>query len=1061
MPTPKPFALPLTLLAAVLSTVLGGQAVNAQSIEAANDGTLTIVTKDGKRFTIDGGSLSGDGKNLFHSFEKFGLSANEIATFLATPQLQNILSRVTGGDPSLINGLIEVVGGTPNVYLMNPAGIVFGPDAQLNVPADFTATTASGIGFQDGWFNAYGPNEYFQLSGEPNSFQFNDQPGAIINAGDLSVEEGQNLTLAAGTVVNAGSLEAPGGSITIAAVPGTNRVKISRPGGLLSLEVEVPVDDEGQQTAVRGVDLPELLTGPMPGDVKITLTAEGDPQLTESGTTIPSEPGTTIASGEISTEAESLGGEINVLGERVGVYHATIDASGGFGGGRVQVGGDFQGEGSVPLAEQTVVDSASTISADAQTDGPGGEVVVWSEDATVVNGTLSAKGGPQGGDGGLVEISSRGNLAFAGSADTSAPQGVDGTVLFDPQDILIVRSVDGAPNDVELGDGQILFGDGGTTTKFVISDLALRNVSGTVILQASRDLLAAADADLNLPSSITALLWTATRNVNILADIDTAGADVVISAQTGSLNVANINTANDGAPGVGGDISLNAELNITAQTLSTGASSLAGGNIDLSSTNGGIYSGDLTASGSRYGGDITLTTSNSAIQTGNIDTSIELTGRGGSLTITGDSVVTGGINTGVNTLPTSGTVINEAGIVDIYGFSSVQVGNIRSSSTGGGSGSGGVTIFSDGAISVRDVDTSVRFPYLYTYTPGTAGDVTVDSYGGQVIVGNIKTDSINYFGSGQYSGTAGAVSISGGSVTVGSIDAVGGNSSGSITLVGDEIDLIGGNDSIRSSGTELALSPFSPTTNIVVDEGEQPSTLDLSSTDLAAIQGGFAEIKIGQDANTGDIFIGDSPDVSITSFDDSVSFTTTGNIVVNNSLAGINFSTFTNFKLQGNQISLNSASIVTEGLSIAFEGAVVIGVDSLVISTGALGSFDQVIFTGTLDGDGTTGNGSLVIASGPSVGGSVVFDGAVGATVPLKNLDVLADNIFLNGEVSTNDNQTYFGNTLSNASELLADVDNDGTGDIISSGDILSLGNNLFIDAVNIDVGNVETRDAG
>jgi large exoprotein involved in heme utilization and adhesion len=66
---------------------------------------------------------------------------------------------VVGGNPSLINGLIQVTGGTPNLYLMNPAGIVFGENAQLNVPADFIATTATGIGFGDNlWFNAFGDN---------------------------------------------------------------------------------------------------------------------------------------------------------------------------------------------------------------------------------------------------------------------------------------------------------------------------------------------------------------------------------------------------------------------------------------------------------------------------------------------------------------------------------------------------------------------------------------------------------------------------------------------------------------------------------------------------------------------------------------------------------------------------------------------------------------------------------------------------------------------------------------------------------------------------------------
>ncbi|MEQ8539537.1 MAG: filamentous hemagglutinin N-terminal domain-containing protein, partial [Coleofasciculus sp. D1-CHI-01] len=102
--------------------------VLAQSITPA-DGTGTIVTPDGNRIDISGGSLSSDGKNLFHSFGQFGLNPEEVANFLANPDLNNILSRVVGGDASVINGLIQVTGGNPNLYLMNPAGIIFGPNA--------------------------------------------------------------------------------------------------------------------------------------------------------------------------------------------------------------------------------------------------------------------------------------------------------------------------------------------------------------------------------------------------------------------------------------------------------------------------------------------------------------------------------------------------------------------------------------------------------------------------------------------------------------------------------------------------------------------------------------------------------------------------------------------------------------------------------------------------------------------------------------------------------------------------------------------------------------------
>jgi filamentous hemagglutinin family protein len=170
--------------------------VRAQSIVPATDGTGTVVTPTDTRFDITGGQTSSDGSNLFHSFTQFGLQPNQTANFLSSPSIQNILGRINGGDASFINGLIQVTGGNSNLYLMNPSGIVFGPNARLDIPASFTATTATGIGLGNSWFNAIGVNNYASLVGTPSAFTFatTQTPGAIINAGQLTVAQGQNLS---------------------------------------------------------------------------------------------------------------------------------------------------------------------------------------------------------------------------------------------------------------------------------------------------------------------------------------------------------------------------------------------------------------------------------------------------------------------------------------------------------------------------------------------------------------------------------------------------------------------------------------------------------------------------------------------------------------------------------------------------------------------------------------------------------------------------------------------------------------------------------------------------
>jgi len=255
--------------------------VVAQTITPAADGTGTIVNLNGQTYNITGGTLSGDGANLFHSFQQLGLDSGQIANFFSNPNIQNILGRVTGGNASIINGLIQVTGGNSNLYLINPAGIIFGNNASLNVPASFTATTATGIGFGNSWFNATGNNDYAALVGTPNIFTFNtSQPGSIVNAGNLAVTDGQNLNLFAGTVVNTGTLTAPKGNINVAAVPGSNLLRLSQTNNLLSLEI----DSTATPTNVNPLSLPQLLTGGNLGSATgITVNSDGTVQLTGSG----------------------------------------------------------------------------------------------------------------------------------------------------------------------------------------------------------------------------------------------------------------------------------------------------------------------------------------------------------------------------------------------------------------------------------------------------------------------------------------------------------------------------------------------------------------------------------------------------------------------------------------------------------------------------------------------------------------------------------------------------------------------------------------------------------
>jgi len=445
--------------------------VLAQPITSARDGTGTIITPDGNRIDISGGSLSADGKNLFHSFQQFGLDANQIANFLANPNLNTILGRVVGGDASVINGLIQVTGGNPNLYLMNPAGMLFGASSRLNVPADFIATTATGMGFGDNhWFNAVGENAYQNLVGTPNQFAFDQlEAGSIVNGGDLAVSQGQNLTLLAGNVINTGTLTAPGGTITVAAVPGANLVKISQKGQLLSLEIEAPRTPTGELLPIKPLDLAQLLTGKGEEvETGVEVNQSGDVQLTDTGVTLPKQTGMAIVSGEIDVSvgdsrldsSSSLGGEVNIIGNTVGLIAANVDASGRQGGGNVRIGGGEKGQEPIPNADVTFVSNDATINANALDQGHGGQVMVWSQKTTRTYGHISARGGVNGGNGGFVETSSAGFLDVPVAPDITAPTGNGGTWLIDPYNITISGVADQtsgtAPNFTATADNSVL-----------------------------------------------------------------------------------------------------------------------------------------------------------------------------------------------------------------------------------------------------------------------------------------------------------------------------------------------------------------------------------------------------------------------------------------------------------------------------------------------------------------------------------------------------------------------------------------------------------------------------
>ncbi|MBD1930401.1 MULTISPECIES: filamentous hemagglutinin N-terminal domain-containing protein [Cyanophyceae] len=211
----------------------------------------SVVTPNGTTLEITGGTTAGD-SNLFHSFENFSIPDRGIADFLNAPAIANILARVTGGSPSDIQGLIRA-GGNANLFLINPNGIIFGQNAQLDVGGSFVATTANAIAFPGGGefslTSTVSPNNSL-LTVNPSALLFNSiaaQPtNSIEIRGTLAVDENQSLLLIGGNVsptatstgkisIQGGALNAPGGRVELGGLLGVGTVGLNVDGNDLRL----------------------------------------------------------------------------------------------------------------------------------------------------------------------------------------------------------------------------------------------------------------------------------------------------------------------------------------------------------------------------------------------------------------------------------------------------------------------------------------------------------------------------------------------------------------------------------------------------------------------------------------------------------------------------------------------------------------------------------------------------------------------------------------------------------------------------------------------------------
>ena len=658
------FALSLLLTLAASNPAVagpeGGQVVGGDATIDQN-GRLTQIFQGSDRVAIN--------------WDTFNVGLDETVRFIQPSSTSVALNHIFDQNASQIFGAIDANG---VIFLINPNGLVFGANAQVNV----ASLIASSLNISTADFMA--GNYTFEAAAGAEG-------GLVLNQGNIVAAEGGFVALLGQAVANEGLIVADAGTINLAS---GNKIALDFDGGgLLFFEVQSDVLQSalGQDSAVSNSGSlianggQVLLTARAAQDVYTNaINNEGliqaqriDNQggvirlLGNSGDVLTT--GVLDASGAGSSDT---GGTVQVLGERVAVYgDASIDVSGDNGGGLVQIGGSFQGADSdVQSASRTYVGPNAQINADARVSGDGGEVVVWADQVTRYYGDISARGGDQGGNGGSVEVSGKDNLIFAGNVDTSAPQGQMGSLLLDPADIVISNAVDGDGADDGLiggADGTVLFADApaGTAT---ISQGALEALPSTtnVSLQATNSIVI---QDLtNLGIADDTLTLAADGSVEFLAGaggFSMNTGDTINVTGTGSLTIDTIGTSSGGTGNGaittgaiqtnGGNVSLNGtNVNVSGAVATSGGDFLANSGSIANFDSSGVLI-DTTGAADTAGGAVSITTT-ALLTTGGITTSggadiADLAGQdAGAVTLTGGTI-TAGVITSTGSAATTGT----------------------------------------------------------------------------------------------------------------------------------------------------------------------------------------------------------------------------------------------------------------------------------------------------------------------------------------------------------------------------------------------------------------------
>jgi filamentous hemagglutinin family protein len=574
------------------------------------------------------------------NWQQFSINSGELTKFLVPSNSSATLNRVLGGNPSLLYGTLQSNG---IVYLVNPSGIVVGPNGRIDT-AGFIGSTLDIT------------NEQFLQGGNLN---FVGGSGAgIENEGVINASSG-DVYLIAGQISNSGTINAPQGNVGFAAgsnvlyepvgdqhlfiqsnPPGTTRaVGVTNSGTVRAATAELRAAGGNAYALAINNTGSIAATGFKKVNGQVYLTSDGG-NISNSGSisaqnsdgsggsvvlnahsTTGATTGTLTNSGSVTargTAPGTTGGTVELLGDQVGITGSgLVDVSGEAGGGTALVGGGEHGaDASVPDAEQTYLGPQARVNADALLSGSGGKIILWGNQTTQAYGQISAHGGAQGGNGGFVETSGA-SLDLQTVPVISAPNGQGGTWLLDPYEVDITDN--GGSSSISSP----YVGASGVSTinqSAILSALQSAGAGGHVIIEATGtadDSVNTGTIEWSQPNSTPFDISSLTGNPTLYLEASTLVQfnNVTIHSSTGasggSLNLdinEPGNPTNYSTPGnvqvLGSTIELNGgNFSATGQGFTSSTSSIGLGEADGVDISDSIIN---TTKGASAGGNIYL-----------------------------------------------------------------------------------------------------------------------------------------------------------------------------------------------------------------------------------------------------------------------------------------------------------------------------------------------------------------------------------------------------------------------------------------------------------------------